>query len=86
MQEFYVMSFWASAHLYSLDIQPKRIELSPKGKRLFFYDESEHIREVLRNFYEDASFQKYVKACVSLKSDMYNYKHIPCKLRRLGKV
>ena len=74
MKEFYIMSYWAAAFLLTMGIPPKRIELSPRGKRLFFYVDNTTVRNHIQEFYENADLQKYVRSCIELKSEMYKIK------------
>ena len=74
MKDFFIISYWTAAYLLSIGIPPKRIELSPRGKRLFFYTDNTTVRNHIQEFYENAVFQKYVRSCVELKSEMFKVK------------
>ena len=69
--EFYIKSYWAAAWLYSHNIKPNKITLTPKGRRLFFYDNTDEINDCIQEFYDNQEYQSYVRACSELKTEMF---------------
>lgn len=72
LKEFYIKSYYCGSWLLMCGVEPKRIETTPKNYRIFFYDETDEIRKLINEFYENKELQQYVKNCSEFKKLMYS--------------
>ena len=72
MKEFYLKNYWAASYLKNIGTEPMRIELTPKGRRIFFYENNEELQKHIHDFYNDTDLQNFIRACINLKIEMYN--------------
>ena len=66
MTEYYVSSLNMAAYLLYSGFELSRVELSPKKKRLYFFENSEELQIHLEHFRTDEFWQGFKSACDTL--------------------
>ena len=70
MKECHIKSSFAAAYLLTQGLPPSRIEIAPRGYKLFFYPDFTETHGLLDVFYADQTMQGYVHAVKEIRAQM----------------
>lgn len=72
MEEYYIKSIWAAAHLLSRGFKFLRVGKLPTGRKIYYFENSDGIIPALNEYYDNDELQKYVENCIVLRNKIYD--------------
>ena len=74
IKEYYIKSFYCAVYLKLQGVDPIRIQITQKNKKLFFYENSQKLQEYIQDFYNNSISQNFIEAMIGFRKTMYETK------------
>ena len=74
IKEYFIKSFYCAVYLKLCGFDPNRIEATQKNKKIFFYENSEELQNLIQDFYNNSILQNFIEKMIQFRKELYETK------------